>query len=231
MNYHQNTIKNWAEDDRPREKLLSIGPANLSDSELLAIIMGSGSPKETAVDLSKRVLHSVGNNWNSLSELTIKDLQKFKGIGPAKAVAIIATLEIAKRKSNEEIAKKPKISSSKDGFDLLKNTLGGLKVEEFWVLFLNQGNFLVHKEQISKGGISQTSVDLRIILKIALEQMATGIVLAHNHPSGNLKPSESDIHLTKKIKAAAKTLDIFVLDHLIITQKTYFSFSDEGLLG
>lgn len=231
MNYHQNTIKNWAEDDRPREKLLSIGPANLSDSELLAIIMGSGSPKETAVDLSKRVLHSVGNKWNSLSELTIKDLQKFKGIGPAKAVAIIATLEIAKRKSNEEIAKKPKISSSKDGFDLLKNTLGGLKVEEFWVLFLNQANFLVHKEQISKGGISQTSVDLRIILKIALEQMATGIILAHNHPSGNLKPSESDIHLTKKIKAAAKTLDIFVLDHLIITQKTYFSFSDEGLLG
>ena len=113
----------------------------------------------------------------------------------------------------------------------MKNTLGGLKVEEFWVLFLNQGNFLVHKEQISKGGISQTSVDLRIILKIALEQMATGIILAHNHPSGNLKPSESDIHLTKKIKAAAKTLDIFVLDHLIITQKTYFSFSDEGLLG
>lgn len=200
MDYHQKTIKNWAADDRPREKLLSIGATNLSDSELLAIIMGSGSTSETAVDLSKRVLHSVGNNWNNLSALTVKDLLKFKGIGPAKAVAILATLEIAKRKSNQNIEQKPKVSSSQDAYVLLKSSLSDLKVEEFWVLFLNQGNFLIYKEKMSQGGISETTVDVRVILKNALEAMATAIILAHNHPSGNLKPSQSDLLLTQKLK-------------------------------
>lgn len=230
MPYQQKSIKNWAEDDRPREKLLLNGQRALSDSELLAIIMGSGSRNESAVDLAKRVLHSIGNNWNNLSRLSVKDLCKFKGIGPAKAVSIVTALEIGRRRGIEEIEDKPKITKSKDAFMILQSIIGNLKVEEFWVLFLNQGNFVIHKEQISKGGISQTAVDLRVILKIALEEMATGIILAHNHPSGNLKPSKSDYHLTQKIKEAARTLDIVVVDHLIITQKAYFSFAEEGEL-
>lgn len=228
MNYQQQSIKNWAEDDRPREKLLLNGKRTLSDSELLAIIMGSGSREESAVDLAKRILQSVGNNWHNLSRLSVKDLCKFKGIGTAKAVSIIAAMEIGHRRSAQSHEEKPKITSSKDAFTILRSLIGDLKVEEFWVLFLNQANLIIHKEQISKGGISQTAVDIRVILKIALEEMATGIILAHNHPSGNLKPSKSDYAITQKIKKAAETLDLNVLDHLIVTQKSYFSFADEG---
>ena len=230
MDYQQKSIKNWAEDDRPREKLLLNGKRALSDSELLAIIMGSGSREESAVDLSKRVLQSVNNNWHNLSRLSVKDLCKFKGIGTAKAVSIIAAMEIGRRREAQSHEEKPKITSSKDAFTILRSLIGDLQVEEFWVLFLNQANFVIHKEQISKGGISQTAVDVRIILKIALEEMATGIILAHNHPSGNLKPSKSDYIITQKVKKAAETLDLNVLDHLIVTQKSYFSFADEGEL-
>jgi len=230
MDYQQKSIKNWAEDDRPREKLLLNGKRALSDSELLAIIMGSGSREESAVDLAKRILQSVSNNWHNLSRLSVKDLCKFKGIGTAKAVSIIAAMEIGRRREAQSHEEKPKITSSKDAFTILRSLIGDLQVEEFWVLFLNQANFVIHKEQISKGGISQTAVDVRIILKIALEEMATGIILAHNHPSGNLKPSKSDYIITQKVKKAAETLDLNVLDHLIVTQKSYFSFADEGEL-
>ncbi len=230
MPYQQKSIKNWAEDDRPREKLTLKGQRALSDSELLAIIMGSGSRNESAVELAKRILDSVDNNWNNLSRLTVKDLCKFKGIGDAKAISIITALEIGRRKATQEIPEKPKIKSSKDIYAVMQSLIGDLNVEEFWVLYLNQANFVIKKEQISKGGIDQTSVDLRIILKTALEEFATGIILAHNHPSGNLNPSQSDLRLTEKIKMAARTLDIVVLDHLIITQKAYFSFADEGEL-
>ena len=230
MSYQQKSIKNWAEDDRPREKLLLKGRGSLSDSELLAIIMGSGSRDESAVELAKRILSSVENNWNNLSTLSVKDLCKFKGIGEAKAISIITALEIGRRRAAQGLTEKPKITSSHDAFVLLQSWIGDSKVEEFWVLFLNQGNLIVRKEQISKGGISHTAVDIRVILKLALEEMATGIILAHNHPSGNLKPSEADKQITKKIKDAGKTMDIEVLDHLIITQKTYFSFADEGML-
>ncbi len=230
MPYQQTSIKNWAEDDRPREKLLLKGRHSLSDSELLAIIMGSGSKNESAVDLAKKILASVENNWNNLSTLSVKDLCKFKGIGEAKAISIITALEIGRRRAAQGLIEKPKISSSHDAFVLLQSIMGDSKVEEFWVLYLNQGNFIVRKEQISKGGINQTSVDIRVILKIALEEMATGLILGHNHPSGNLKPSEADKQITMKIKEAGKTMDIEVLDHLIVTQKSYFSFADEGIL-
>ena len=230
MSYQQKSIKNWAEDDRPREKLLMKGRRSLSDSELLAIIMGSGSRNESAVELAKRILASVENNWNNLSTLSVKDLCKFKGIGEAKAISIITALEIGRRRAAQGLVEKPKITSSQDAFLLLQSWIGDSKVEEFWVLYLNQGNFIVRKEQISKGGINQTAVDIRIILKLALEEMATGLILGHNHPSGNLKPSEADKQITRKIKEAGKTMDIEVLDHLIIAQKTYFSFADEGLL-
>lgn len=230
MDYQPNSIKNWAEDDRPREKLLLKGQRVLSDSELLAIIMGSGSRDESAVDLAKRILASVENNWNNLSRLSVKDLCKFKGVGEAKAISIITALEIGRRRASQGLLEKPKINSSQDAFVLLQSIIGDLPVEEFWVLYLNQGNFVVRKEQISKGGINQTSVDLRIILKVALEEMATSLILAHNHPSRNLKPSQADINLTRKIKEAALSLDIEVFDHLIVTQKSYFSFADEGIL-
>lgn len=230
MSYRQKSIKNWAEDDRPREKLTLKGQRMLSDSELLAIIMGSGSRNESAVELARRVLASVDNNWNNLSRLTVKELCKFKGIGEAKAVSIITALEIGRRKALQETPGRSKIKTSKDIFAVMQGMIGDLNVEEFWVLYLNQGNFIIRKEQISKGGISQTSVDIRIVMKIALEEYATGIILAHNHPSGNLNPSSLDHHLTKKIMEAARIFDIEVLDHLIVTQKTYFSFADEGML-
>lgn len=230
MNYQPNSIKNWAEDDRPREKLLLKGQRALSDSELLAIIMGSGSRDESAVDLAKRILASVENNWNNLSRLSVKDLRKFKGVGEVKAINIMTALEIGRRRAAQGLNEKPKIGSSQDAFVLLQSLIGDANVEEFWVLYLNQGNFVVRKEQISKGGINQTSVDLRIIMKFALEEMATSLILAHNHPSGNLNPSQADINLTRKIKEAALSLDIEVFDHLIVTQKSYFSFANEGIL-
>lgn len=230
MNYQQKSIKNWAEDDRPREKLSLKGERALSDSELLAIIMGSGSREESAVELAKRILNSVDNNWNNLSRLSIKDLCKFKGIGEAKAISIITALEIGRRKAIQELPEKPKITRSRDIFLVMQSIIGDLNVEEFWVLFLNQGNFVVKKELIGRGGISYVAVDVRIIMKIALEEYATGIILAHNHPSGNLNPSRDDYRLTEKIKTAARTLDIELLDHLILNQKSYFSFADEGKL-
>lgn len=230
MTYQQKSIKNWAEDDRPREKLSLKGERVLSDSELLAIIMGSGSRNESAVELAKRILNSVDNNWNNLSRLSIKDLCKFKGIGEAKAISIITALEIGRRKAMQELPEKPKISRSRDIFAVMQNIIGDLNVEEFWVLFLNQGNFVVKKELIGRGGISYVAVDVRIIMKIALEEYATGIILAHNHPSGTLNPSRVDNTLTEKVKTAARTLDIELLDHLILNQKSYFSFADEGKL-
>ncbi len=230
MTYQQKSIKNWAEDDRPREKLSLKGERVLSDSELLAIIMGSGSRDESAVELAKRILNSVDNNWNNLSRLSIKDLCKFKGIGEAKAISIITALEIGRRKAMQELPEKPKISRSRDIFAVMQNIIGDLNVEEFWVLFLNQGNFVVKKELIGRGGISYVAVDVRIIMKIALEEYATGIILAHNHPSGTLNPSRVDNTLTEKVKTAARTLDIELLDHLILNQKSYFSFADEGKL-
>ncbi|WP_395090817.1 DNA repair protein RadC [Vaginella massiliensis] len=224
------SIKNWAEDDRPREKLALKGRSALSDAELLAIILGSGNREESAVELAKRILSNTQHNWNELAKFSIQDLCQFKGVGEAKAISIITALEIGRRRNAQAILERPKISSSQDAFQLLSPQIGDLAIEEFWIMFLNQGNRVLRLEQISRGGITQTAVDIRIIFKKALELMATAIILAHNHPSGNLIASEADKALTRKITEAAKYLDIQVLDHLIVGQKNYLSFADQGMM-
>ncbi|WP_209390643.1 DNA repair protein RadC [Chryseobacterium sp. RR2-3-20] len=224
------SIKFLAEDDRPREKFLLKGKNSLSDSELLAIIMGSGSREESAVELARTILNSVNNNWHQLSLLTIKDLMKFKGVGEVKAISIATALEIGRRRSAQEIPEKPQISCSKDAYDILKIHLSDLRTEEFWAVFLNQSNKVIHFSQLTQGGISQSIVDVRILFKTALEHFSTGLIIAHNHPSGNKKPSAEDISITKKIKDAGNLMNIQLLDHLIITQNSYLSFADEGLL-
>lgn len=224
------TIKFLAEDDRPREKLLQKGKGSLSDSELLAIIMGSGNRGESAVELARKILISVNNNWHQLSLLSVKDLMKFKGIGEAKAISITSALEIGRRKSGQEIPEKPIIGNSNDAYLLLKNQLSDLRTEEFWAIFLNNSNKVIHLSQLTQGGISQSVVDVRVLFKTALDHFSTGVIIAHNHPSGSLKPSREDLNITQKIKEAGNTLSIQLLDHLIITQDSYFSFSDSGLL-
>lgn len=224
------SLKSLAEDDRPREKFLLKGKNALSDSELLAIIMGSGSRTESAVELARKILHSVGNNWNSLSRLTLADLMKFKGIGEAKAISIAAALEIGHRRAAQEIPERAKIEGSADAFRVLGPHLCDLQTEEFWVLFLNQNNKVLHKAGLTKGGITESVVDVRILFRLALEHFATGIIVAHNHPSGNLSPSQADISITKKIEEAGKILSIKLLDHLIITQNSYYSFAEDGLI-
>jgi len=224
------SIKTWAEDDRPREKLLLKGKSALSDSELIAIIIGSGSRDESAVQLSQRLLASVNNNINQLGKLTVSQLTKFKGIGEAKAVSIVATLELGQRRKLQETEKYISVTSSKIAFDLMQPIIGDLAHEEFWVLYLNNNAKLLYKTQLSKGGITGTVVDVRILFKIALEQNAISILLIHNHPSGKLTPSKQDIEITNQIKQAGKQLEISVLDHLIITENAYYSFNDDGKL-
>ncbi|GGG55807.1 DNA repair protein RadC [Croceivirga lutea] len=224
------SIKNWSDDDKPREKLLQKGRSVLSDAELIAILIGSGSRAESAVDLSKRILASANNNLNELGKLSVKQLMQFKGIGEAKAVSIAAALEIGRRRRGEEATIISKITSSKDVFELLQPILGELPHEEFWIIYLNNANKVLFKEQLSKGGITGTLVDVRLVMKNTLEQGAVGLILAHNHPSGTLKPSSADKQLTQKLKQAADVLDVKVLDHLIITQNAYLSFADEGYL-
>ncbi len=224
------SIKNWSQDDQPREKLLYKGKASLSDAELVAILIGSGNRDESAVALCKRILASVDNNLSALGKLSIKQLTEFKGIGEAKAITIIAALELGRRRRGEEALEKKKITSSNSVFELMQPIIGELEHEEFWILYLNNSNKVIQKNQLSKGGITGTLVDVRLVLKNALEHGATGLILAHNHPSGTLKPSEADKQITQKLKIAAQSLDIKVLDHLIITEKAYFSFADKTLL-
>ena len=224
------SIKFLSEDDRPREKFLLKGKSALSDSELLAIILGSGNTQESAVDLSRRILKRVDNNWQKLSLLSIKDLMKFKGIGEAKAISVAAALEIGRRKASQEIPEKISIKSSAEAFAVFFPHLSDLRTEEFWVIFLNQKNQIIYKSQISKGGITGTIVDVRVLFKMALEHYATSIIVAHNHPTGNLKPSDADLKITRNIKNAGEILDIKLTDHLIIGENAFFSFQDEGLL-
>ena len=224
------SIKEWAENDRPREKLLQKGKVSLSDSELIAILLGSGSRNETAVELAKKLLSATKNSLNELGKLSVKQLCDFKGIGPAKAVTIVAALELGRRRRLEEALEQKKISSSSSVYEIMQPIIGELPHEEFWILYLNNSNKVIEQFQISKGGITGTLVDVRITLKKALELGAVSLILAHNHPSGNLKASEADKQLTKKLKTAAESLDIKVLDHIIVTEKSYLSFADEGLL-
>ena len=224
------SIKSWAEDDRPREKLLLKGKVALSDAELIAILIGSGSRNESAVALAKRILNSIENNLNNLSKLSVSDLQKFKGIGEAKAISIITALELGRRRRLEEALVLPKITSSKAVFEIMQPIIGELQHEEFWVIYLNNSNKVLYKKQLSKGGLTGTLVDVRLVYKKAIEIYATALILCHNHPSGKLQASQADKSITSKMKLAGETLDIKVLDHIIITENAYFSFADENLI-
>jgi DNA repair protein RadC len=223
-------IKDWAPEDRPREKLLEKGINSLSDAELIAILLGSGTKNETAVEVAKRLLKNSNNNLNELGKLTVNDLIKQKGLGPARAITIIAALELGRRRKITESNDKTAIKSSRDVYEIFQPILGDLSHEEFWVVFLNRANKVIEKKKISQGGITGTVTDIRIIMKDAVNILATGIILCHNHPSGNNKPSESDIGLTNKVKEAAKYFDISLLDHIIIADKNYLSFADDGLI-
>jgi len=231
MQYAQNlAIKKWAEEDRPREKLIIKGKAALSDAELIAILIGSGTREKSAVELARSILTSQGNDLNRLAKLTIHDLQKFNGIGEAKAISIISALELGRRRKDTEPEKRTKITSSAALYNLLKPTMLDLDHEEFWVVYCNRACQVIKKESISIGGVAGTVVDVRIIFKKALDELASSLFLIHNHPSGNMRPSQADIDLTKKLKEAGKILDITVLDHLIFTDHGYFSFADESIL-
>ena len=222
-------ITNWSEDDKPREKLMLKGKSVLSDAELIAILIGSGSRNESAVDLSKRILASVDNNLNALGKLSLSQLMQFRGIGEAKAISIIAALELGRRRRGEDAVELKKITSSKIIFEIMQPIIGELPHEEFWIIYMNNSNKVISKSQLSKGGITGTLVDIRIVFKTALEIGATALILCHNHPSGTLIPSDADKQITRKLKLAGDSLEIKVLDHLIVTETSYYSFADEGI--
>jgi DNA repair protein RadC len=228
--YKNLSIKEWSLEDRPREKLLNKGISTLSDAELIAIIIRMGTRDESAVELAKRILNSVENNLNELGKLSVDDLQKYKGMGEAKAIGIVAALELGRRRKLSESVNRKKIASSRDIYDIFHPVLADLPNEEFWITLLNRSNKIIERIKISQGGISGTITDVRIILKIALEKLASAIILCHNHPSGNPKPSEADISITQKIKESGKLMDINLLDHIIVTDGNYYSFADEGLI-
>lgn len=229
--YKKLNIKDWAVEDRPREKLLSNGPRSLSDAELIAILISSGNIEETAVELARRILTSTNNDLNELGKKSIDYFKSFNGIGEAKAVSIAAAMELGKRRKEAGVFEKKKITGSQDVADYFRPQLADLNHEEFWIMLLNRGNKIMDTFKISQGGISGTVIDVRIILKTAIEKMACGIILCHNHPSGTLQASEADVQITTKIKRAAEIMDISVLDHVIIAHENYLSFADEGMLS
>jgi DNA repair protein RadC len=224
------SIKAWAEADRPREKLLLKGRQHLTKAELLAILLGSGNAEESALALAKRLLQSVEGDLHEMAKRTVEELMKFKGIGTAKAVTIAAALELGRRRQLTDVRDRPQIRSSRDAFNTIAPLLMDLPHEEFWILLLNRANRVQDRLQVSSGGIAGTVVDARIVFRRALERKACAMILVHNHPSGNLHPSQADIDLTKKLKAAGQVIDIAVLDHLIISDRGYYSFADEGML-
>lgn len=224
-------IKDWALEDRPREKLLARGIDSLSDAELLAILIGSGNRDETAVGLSQRILKSVENNLNQLGKLSVKKLMdSFKGVGEAKAITIISAMELGRRRKLSEILNRQTITSSSTAFEYMSMVLSDLEYEEFWIILLNTANKILSRHKIGQGGINATTVDKRLIVKKALEENATGLIISHNHPSGNLTASNSDKIITAEIKEALALFDIKLLDHIIVADKLYFSFADEGIL-
>lgn len=223
-------LKQLPEDDRPREKFLLKGKAVLSDSELLAIILGSGNQNETAIELSRKILTSVENSWHRLSLLSVKDLMKFKGIGEAKAIAIASALEIARRKASEDVPVKKNITTALEAHKIFLPYLSDLKTEEFWAAFLNTKNQVLGISQIAKGGVSKAFVDLKVLFKTAIDHMASAIIVAHNHPTGEVVPSQQDISLTHEMAQAAQLLEIQLLDHLILGANRFFSFKEENLL-
>ncbi len=224
------TLKQLAEEDRPREKLQLKGRQSLTNAELMAILIGSGSTKETAVELAQRILLHYKNDLNALGRLSVPDFTQFSGVGPVKALTLIAALEFGRRRNLAEAEIKTQIKTSRDIFDIIYPLISDLPYEEFWVLHLNKGNRIIDKEKISIGGVAGTVVDMKIILRSALMKLSSSLILVHNHPSGNLQPSEADISITKKLKTAATLLEINVLDHVIIGDKDYYSFADGGII-
>ncbi|MDO4164516.1 MAG: DNA repair protein RadC [Bacteroides sp.] len=221
-------INQWAEEDRPREKMMKKGTEALSDAELLAILIGSGNTEESAVSLMQRVMNDCGNDLNRLGKWELHDFARFKGLGPAKSLTIMAALELGKRRKQQERPERAVVRSSKDIYDIFHPILCDLPTEEFWILLLNQATKVIDKVRISRGGINQTTVDVRTILREALLQHATQIALIHNHPSGNVKPSNADRQLTELIIKGARTMDIRILDHVVIADGDYYSFNDQG---
>jgi DNA repair protein RadC len=228
--YPSTGIKEWALEDRPREKLLSKGITSLSNAELIAILIRSGGPRMSAVELARQVLKGSGNTLQELGRKNVRELSKHNGIGPVKAISIVAALELGRRRKRTELTVKSHISGSRDVFKLFQPLIADLSHEEFWVLILNRSNKVIDNIRISQGGISGTVIDVRLILKNALDRLGSGLILCHNHPSGNLKPSEADIKITNKIAEASRTMDIVLLDHIIVADNSYFSFSDEGII-
>lgn len=228
--YRNLSIRNWALEDRPREKLMAGGTQQLSNAELIALLIGSGTREVSAVELARQVLHLAGNNLDKLGKYSVNDLTKLKGIGQAKAISIVAALELGRRRKLVDTPDLPKITSSNEVFNLMFPLLGDLTYEEFWVLLLNRSNKVTEKRKISQGGITGTVTDIRLILKMAIDSLSTSIILCHNHPSGNLQPSEADINITRRLKEASSLMDIAVLDHIIIAGKSYYSFADEGTI-
>ena len=228
--YRKLNIKEWAVEDRPREKMVYRGLTSLSDAELIAILIGSGNQEETAVELSRRIMEKVKNNLHELGKLNIEDLKKFKGIGEAKAISIIAAMELGRRRNHSDVLEMDKITGSKDAARYIRPIIGDLPHEEFWAIFLNRQNKIIDKQRLSQGGLTGTVIDVRLVLKMALEKHATSLIFAHNHPSGNLDPSDADKKITRQLKESGKIMDIPLIDHLIITQGGYYSFADEGTL-
>lgn len=229
-NLKKTSIKGWAEDDRPREKLLNKGKGSLSDAELIAILIGSGNTEESAVELSRRILASAGSNLIELSKMGVNDLMQFKGIGDAKAISIVAALELGRRRRSAEAQQRSAIKSSRDAFEHFYAALSDQHYEQFWILLLDQSHKVLRLQQISDGGLTGTVADPKKIFKLAIENNAPAMILCHNHPSGNLHPSDPDIQLTKKLVRGGDLLDIRVLDHLIIGTDQYYSFADEGIM-
>jgi DNA repair protein RadC len=229
--YQKLTIKDWAVEDRPRERLLTRGTRSMSNTELIALIIGSGTKETSAIELARKILLKADNNLNMLGKFSVDDLQRQKGIGKAKSISIIAALELGRRRKLSEALEKPKITSSKDAYNIIFPLISDLQHEEFWVLLLNRSNKIIDKNKISQGGVAGTVIDVKIILKKAIEKLASSVILCHNHPSGNTEPSEADMGITRKLKEAAEVMDIKLLDHLIVADNSYFSFLDEGILG
>jgi len=228
--YNNRSIRNWALEDRPREKMLLKGIQTLSDSELLALLIGSGTRNSSAVDLARQILNMAGNNLDKLGKYSVSDLKKLKGIGQARAISIVAALELGRRRNLSDSHNECKITGSSDVFGLMGPVLSDLTHEEFWVLLLNRSNRIIEKRKISQGGITGTVTDIRMILKLALDNLATGLILCHNHPSGNLQPSDADISITRRIKESAALMDISLFDHVIVAGKVYFSLADQSMI-
>jgi DNA repair protein RadC len=229
-NYKRPGIKAWAVEERPREKLISRGISALTDAELIAILISSGNSKESAVELSRRILGSVHYNLHELGKMNCDELMQFRGVGEAKALTIISAMELGRRRNQCEALDNLQIKGSKDAADYIRPSIGDLSHEEFWVLFLNRRNKVMDKQKLSQGGMTGTVIDVRLVIKSALEKHATSLIFCHNHPSGNLEPSDADKRITRQLKEAAALMDMPVIDHLVVTQAGYFSFADEGLL-